>query len=61
MNPYGADERLWSYGFTIGRINGDDDGYVNLVVDSRGVWSIGVRVPRTSRLPGCTLGRCPNC
>ena len=45
VNPYGADERLWSYGFLIGWTGSPadepPDKYINLVVNSRGWWTIG--------------------
>ena len=49
VNPYGADEHPWSYGFTFGRTGEDDDEHVWLVVNSNGTWRIDTS---TTRLHG---------
>ena len=43
VNPFGAGEHPWSYGFTIGRTGEADDGYIDVTVDSRGMWGIGMK------------------
>ena len=48
VNPFGASEHRWSYGFIFGKTGEEADWNARLVVHSGGWWSIGVS---TSGIP----------